>query len=209
MIEGFRFIPERLSPPQQLALRDEVLEKLQQAPLYQPTMPRSGKPLSVRMSNFGPLGWMSDKSGYRYVEHHPETHQPWPELPAILMEIWQDLSGYDAPPQACLVNWYSEKSRLGLHIDADEDAKDAPVISISLGDRARFRLGGENRADPTTSMRLASGDVVVLAGRSRGAYHGIDRIYPGTSRLIEGGGRINLTMRRVAQPNYRPSAVKP
>lgn len=200
MIEGFRFLPEYFSQAAQKALVGEVLALLEASPLYRPTMPRSGKPMSVRMTNLGPLGWISDIVGYRYGPAHPQTGAPWPGIPKILLELWDEVSGYAAPPQACLVNWYEASSRLGLHIDADETAKDAPVVSVSLGSRALFRLGGEKRSDPTSSMRLASGDVVVLGGRSRRAYHGVDRIYPDSSTLVPGGGRINLTLRRVTAP---------
>jgi alkylated DNA repair protein (DNA oxidative demethylase) len=200
MIDGFRFLPEYFSPDAQQRLLADVLARVETAPFYQARMPRSGQPMSVRMTNFGPLGWMSDIDGYRYQPNHPETHAPWPDIPPMLLELWNAVSGYDAPPQACLVNRYLEGSRLGLHIDADETAKDAPVVSVSLGDRALFRLGGLKRSDPTQSMRLASGDVVVLGGASRRAYHGVDRIMPGSSRLVPGGGRINLTLRRVTNP---------
>ena len=110
---------------------------------------------------------------------------------------WEDVADWPAPPEACLVNWYEAGTKLGLHVDADEDAKDAPVVSVSLGSRALVRLGGLERKGPTSSMRLASGDVVVLGGKSRRAYHGVDRIWPDSSTLIPGGGRINLTLRRV------------
>lgn len=197
MLEGFRFVPGRFDPPAQKALVAMVLAGLESAPLYRPVMPRSGRPLSVRMSNFGSLGWISDIDGYRYEPAHPETGRPWPAIPEPLLQLWDELTGYPNAPEACLVNWYSAESRLGLHVDADEDADDAPVLSISLGDRALFRIGGLARKDPTRSFRLASGDVVVLGGSARRAYHGVDRIYAGSSRLVPGGGRINLTMRRV------------
>jgi alkylated DNA repair protein (DNA oxidative demethylase) len=200
MIEGFRFLPEYFSPAAQRALVGEVLALLEQSPLYRPSMPRSGKAMSVRMTNLGPLGWISDVKGYRYGPMHPETGKPWPAIPKTLLDLWSDVASYPAPPQACLVNWYEASSRLGLHVDADETAKDAPVVSVSLGSRALFRLGGLERSDPTSSMRLASGDVVVLGGRSRRAYHGVDRIYPESSTLVPGGGRINLTLRRVTAP---------
>ncbi len=200
MIEGFRIFPELLSPTAQKDLVDAVMERIGRAPLYQPVMPRTGRPLSVKMTNFGPLGWISDVSGYRYDPLHPRTGKPWPEIPQSLITLWDELSGYPAGPEACLLNWYGPGAKLGPHVDADEDAHDAPVISVSLGDRALFRIGGLKRSDPTVSVRLASGDVVVLGGRARHAYHGIDRIYPGTSRLAPGGGRINLTMRRVRRP---------
>ena len=200
MIEGFRFLPEYFPPAAQKALVGEVLALLEENPLYRATMPRTGKPMSVRMTNLGPLGWISDIKGYRYGPEHPETGRAWAPIPRALLGLWDAVSDYPAPPQACLVNWYEDTSRLGLHIDADETARDAPVVSVSLGSRALFRLGGLERSSPTSSMRLASGDVVILGGQSRRAYHGVDRIYPGSSTLIPGGGRINLTLRRVTQP---------
>lgn len=201
MIEGFRFLPEHFSPAAQKALLSEVLALVDEAPVYHATMPRTGKPMSVAMTNLGELGWISDITGYRYGPAHPKTGRPWPAIPQVLLDLWDEVADYPAPPQACLVNWYRDNARLGLHIDADESARDAPVVSVSLGDRALFRLGGLERTSPTSSMRLASGDVVILGGQSRRAYHGVDRIYPGTSRLVPGGGRINLTLRRVTKPD--------
>ena len=200
MIDGFRLLPEYFSPADQKRLLDEVLGRIEQAPLFQPVMPRSGKPMSVTMTNLGALGWVSDQRGYRYDPRHPVTGAAWPAIPERLLDLWRAVSGYEADPEACLVNRYRSTSRLGLHVDADESAKLAPVVSVSLGDRALFRLGGVDRSDKTSSLRLASGDVVVLGGASRRAYHGVDRIYPGTSQLVPGGGRINLTLRRVTQP---------
>lgn len=200
MIDGFRFLPEYFNPPAQKALLAEVLSLLDENPLYRGAMPRTGKPLSVRNTNLGPLGWVSDIKGYRYQPTHPVTDEPWAAIPQALLDLWRDVANYPAPPQACLVNWYEADSRLGLHIDADESAKDAPVVSVSLGSRALFRLGGLARNSPTSSMRLASGDVVVLGGAARQAYHGVDRIYPDSSTLVPGGGRINLTLRRVTAP---------
>jgi alkylated DNA repair protein (DNA oxidative demethylase) len=200
MIEGFRFLPEYFSPAAQKALVGEVLGLLEACPLYRGAMPRTGTPMSVRNSNLGPLGWVSDIKGYRYQPHHPETGRPWAPIPQAMLDLWDKVSDYPAPPQACLVNWYEANSKLGLHIDADETARDAPVVSVSLGSRALFRLGGLERKSPTSSMRLASGDVVVLGGTSRRAYHGVDRIWPESSQLVPGGGRINLTLRRVTAP---------
>lgn len=200
MIEGFRFLSEYFRPDAQRALVAEVLALLEDNPVYRGAMPRTGKQLSVRNTNLGSLGWVSDIKGYRYQAHHPETGRAWPAIPQVLLDLWTDVSNYEAPPEACLVNWYEADSRLGLHIDADESAKDAPVVSVSLGSRALFRLGGLERNSPTSSMRLASGDVVVLGGQSRRAYHGVDRIYPESSTLVPGGGRINLTLRRVTAP---------
>jgi DNA oxidative demethylase len=200
-LDGFRLWPGLLSRAEQEGLRDEVFARMRSGPLYIPRMPKSGAPMSVRMTNFGTLGWVTDKErGYRYQTTHPETEQPWPEMPERVLELWNELTAYPAPPEACLVNYYESEARMGLHVDSDEEAWDAPVLSISLGDTALFRIGGVLRSDPTRSVRLASGDVCMLGGPSRRAYHGVDRVMPGTSRLLPKGGRINLTVRRVTIP---------
>lgn len=198
--DGFRLLPQRLDAAAQAALIAQVLARVKAAPLYQPCMPRSGQPLSVRMTNFGPLGWIADKAGYRYEPVHPVTGEPWPAMPQALLDLWDAETGWPDPPQACLVNWYGPDARMGLHVDRDEDAWDAPVVSVSLGDEAVFRLGGPTRRGATRSVRLASGDVVVLGGAARRFHHGVDRIRPGTSRALPEDwrpGRINLTLRRV------------
>lgn len=150
------------------------------------------------MTNAGPLGWVTDQArGYRYQPTHPDTDRPWPDIPAALLKLWDAVCPYPKPPQACLVNVYGPEAKMGLHVDADEEDQSAPVLSISLGDTAMFRIGGPARKDPTVSFRLASGDVLALTGPARRAFHGVDRILTGTSRLVPGGGRINLTLRRV------------
>ncbi len=206
-LAGFRLLPARLARPAQTTLLAEVLGLSKRAPFYIPRMPKSGLPMRVRMTNFGPLGWVTDKAGgYRYQAFHPETEAPWPDIPPGLLALWDEVTGYRAPPEACLVNLYEGDARMGLHVDSDEEDWDAPVLSVSLGDTALFRIGGVLRSDPTRSVRLASGDVCVLGGPSRRAYHGVDRILPGTSTLLpeaglRGGGRINLTLRRVSVPS--------
>ena len=128
-----------------------MLAILETNPLYRGAMPRTGKPLSVRNTNLGPLGWVSDIKGYRYQPHHPVTGEAWGADPADACSICgTDVSDYPHPPEACLVNWYEADTPLGLHIDADETAKDAPVVSVSLGSRALFRLGGLERTSPTS-----------------------------------------------------------
>jgi alkylated DNA repair protein (DNA oxidative demethylase) len=163
-------------------------------------MPKTGKLMSVRMTNCGPLGWMTDEAGYRYEPRHPQTGAPWPPIPDIALRAWRELSGYPHPPEACLVNVYGPDARMGLHQDRDEQDFSAPVVSLSLGDTCIFRIGGTKRSDPTRSLKLASGDALVLGGAARLAFHGVDRIIPGTSTLLSQGGRINLTLRRVTQP---------
>ena len=121
-------------------------------------------------------------------------------MPASVLEAWRELAGYRHEPQACLINYYAPGARMGLHQDKDEADFAAPVISLSLGETAVFRVGGRSRRDPTTSVQLESGDAMVLGGPARLAFHGIDRILRGTSDLLEEGGRFNLTLRRVTAP---------
>jgi alkylated DNA repair protein (DNA oxidative demethylase) len=195
------FFPQALDREAQIALLAAIREVIAGAPLFTPTMPRSGKPMSVRMTNCGKLGWVTDKErGYRYQATHPETGKPWPPIPAMLLALWHDVAAYPAPPEACLVNYYADNAKMGLHQDKDEEDFAAPVLSVSLGDTAIFRVGGRSRKDPTQKLELMSGDVVVLGGADRLAYHGIDRILDGTSELLREGGRFNLTLRRVTKP---------
>lgn len=200
MIEGFTYYPEFLDSHAQQAILQRLNEALQAAPFFTPFMPRTGRPFTVRMTNLGQLGWVSDRKGYRYQPLHPETGNPWPPIPKEILEIWRALSGYPHDPEACLLNYYRQGAKMGLHRDEDEEEFAAPVVSISLGDTAVFRLGGLERRGKTATMKLSSGDVVVLGGPSRLRYHGIDRILTETSTLLSGGGRINITLRRVNGP---------
>jgi alkylated DNA repair protein (DNA oxidative demethylase) len=195
---GFRHLPGFLDRAAQQALLEAVRAVVRDAPLYVPTMPKTGKPMSVRMTNCGTLGWVTDRErGYRYQPTHPQTGAPWPPIPALLLDVWRDVAAYPLPPEACLVNFYAADAKMGMHQDRDEKDLSAPVVSVSLGDDCLFRIGGTSRQDKTASLRLSSGDVVVLGGASRLAFHGVDRIHPGTSTLLKGEGRINLTLRRV------------
>jgi DNA oxidative demethylase len=197
---GVDYFPGLLDRVAQERLRDEIDAVLAEAPLFQPRMPRTAKPFSVRMTNCGPLGWVSDETGYRYQPQHPVTGRPWPDMPRQLLDIWMRLAPDAPPPEACLINVYDAKARMGLHQDRDEQELGAPVVSISLGDAALFRLGGVRRGDPTRSLRLQSGDAIMFGGPARLVFHGIDRIVPGSSSLLAEGGRINLTLRRVTRP---------
>jgi len=196
---GLVLHPAHFSRADQDALVEAIRDIVRAAPLFTPTMPRTGKPFSVRMTNCGELGWVSDRDGgYRYQATHPVTGAPWPAIPPTLLETWRDLAGFVAPPEACLVNFYAAGARMGLHVDSDEQEPRAPVLSISLGVTCLFRYGGPKRNDATKSIKLSSGDVVVIGGDSRFCYHGVDRLYPGTSTLVSGDARINLTLRRVS-----------
>jgi alkylated DNA repair protein (DNA oxidative demethylase) len=202
---GFAFHPGFLDRTARERLLAELQAALRRAPLFVPAMPRTGKPFSVRMTNLGPLGWVSDRDGgYRYQATHPETEKPWPPIPDMVLDVWRRIANYPHPPEACLVNYYAPTARMGLHQDRDERDLEAPVVSISLGDSCLFRIGTAARNGPTRSLKLASGDVVILGGADRLAFHGVDRIYPGTSTLLKEafpeGGRINLTLRRVTRP---------
>ena len=198
---GLEYLPGKLGQKQQVALLRALRVVMDEAPLFTPTMPRSGKPMSVCMTNCGPLGWVTDKElGYRYQAAHPVTGRPWPAMPQMLLDLWQEVARYEAPPEACLVNYYACGAKMGLHQDKDEEDFDAPVLSVSLGDSAIFLVGGRSRRDPTRKFELKSGDVVVLGGEDRLAFHGIDRVLAGTSDLLPEGGRLNLTLRRVTKP---------
>jgi alkylated DNA repair protein (DNA oxidative demethylase) len=189
---------EKLSVTAQKSLLAEVQEKLQAAPLYRPVMPGTGKPFSAQESNFGPLGWVADKTGYRYQPLHPVTGEAWPAIPPALLALWDEIAplfGFSENPDCCLVNFYDASAKMGLHQDRDEGDASAPVIGVSLGDSALFRIGGTVRGGKTASLEMASGDVIAFGGPARLAFHGIDRIRPGTSRLLS--GRLSLTLRHV------------
>lgn len=200
MQPGLRFLPGHLGADGQRDLVETLRAAVAEAPLFIPVMPRTGRPFTVRMTNLGPLGWVSDRAGYRYQPTHPETGRPWPPIPETLLALWREVSGDGHDPQACLVNFYNGGAKMGLHRDADEEDFSAPVLSVSLGDTAVFRIGGPERGGKTATLKLASGDVMVMGGASRLCYHGIDRVLQGTSSLLRDGGRINLTLRRVTKP---------
>ena len=200
---GVFLYPRYLDAAAQARLAHEIAHVIAQAPLYVSTMPISGKPMSVRMTNCGPLGWMSDRDkGYRYEPRHPETGALWPPVPPALLAAWDALTRYPKPPEACLVNVYNETANMGLHQDRDEKDFDAPILSLSLGADCRFRLGGPKRADPAETIVLSSGDALVLSGPARLRFHGVDRILPTLGAplpapLAHLGARVNLTLRRV------------
>ncbi len=197
MIEvmGFEIHKAWLDRPAQEALAEDLRRVAEAAPFFQPVTPW-GKPMSVRMTAAGKYGWMTGKGGYHYAPRHP-SGVDWPPIPESVLAIWRALVSEARMPDCCLVNFYGEKARMGLHRDADEADFSWPVLSISLGDPGLFRVGGPERGDPTRSILLESGDVVVMGGPARLAYHGVDRIRFGGSTLLPKGGRINLTCRVV------------
>lgn len=195
-IRGLRVWPGYLGRAAQHALVEDLRAVAAAAPLVQPVTP-GGRQMSVRMTAAGRLGWVTDRRGYRYEPLHPQG-TPWPAIPAAVLALWRDLTGLARDPDCCLVNFYGPGARMGLHQDRDEGDFSFPVLSVSLGDEALFRIGGTERSEATESFWLRSGDVLVMGGTARLAWHGVDRIRPGSPTLLPQGGRINLTCRVVA-----------
>lgn len=194
-INGFDIFKSRISPAEQAVMLADIRAIALAAPLFSPLTPW-GKPMRVKMTSAGRYGWFTDRRGYRYIDRHP-SGASWPPIPESVLAVWRAIVATERLPDCCLVNFYGEGARMGLHRDEDEKDFSFPVLSISLGDPATFRIGGTERGDPTTSVQLESGDVVVMGGKARLAYHGIDRIRFGRSSLLPEGGRINLTLRVV------------
>jgi len=181
--------------PQLLA---DIAQVIAAAPLRHLITP-GGFRMSVAMSNCGPLGWVSDESGYRYSATDPLSGQPWPAMPASFRALAAEAAsqaGFDAfEPDACLINRYEPGARLTLHQDRDERDKGQPIVSISLGLPATFLFGGAKRNDRPQRMPLVHGDVVVWGGPSRLAYHGVSPLADG-EHAATGRCRFNLTLRR-------------
>ena len=196
-VGGVTVHPGHLDPAAQMALVDDLRAVIRAAPLFSPVTPR-GRAMTVRMTAAGRYGWFSDRAGYRYIPSHP-SGAPWPPIPEPVLAIWRALVSPTRMPDCCLVNFYAGDARMGLHQDRDEADFSAPVLSLSLGDSCLFRFGGTERKAPTQSLKLHSGDALVLGGASRLVFHGVDRIVPGSSSLLAEGGRFNLTLRRVTK----------
>jgi len=192
---GVAIWPGWLDRAAQKALVAELRAVIRAAPLFSP-ITRWGKPMSVQMTSAGRYGWFSDRRGYRYVPRHP-TGTDWPPIPAPVLDIWRAIAGPGRDPDCCLINLYRAGAKMGLHQDRDEADFTWPVVSISLGDDALFRIGSTDRGGKTESLWLHSGDVLAMGGPARLIHHGIDRTRPGSSDLLQGGGRINLTLRVV------------
>lgn len=194
-VNGFDIFQALLRRQECALLAGDIRKIACVAPMVRPTTP-SGKRMSVRMMSAGCVGWGAGMSGNRYVTHQP-SGASWPPIPAGLLDVWQAVSGVSRHPDCCLINYYGQNARMGLHQDKDEGNFDWPVVSVSLGDDALFRIGNADRGGKTSSLWLKSGDVVVMGGRARLAYHGVDRIRFGSSSLLPKGGRLNLTLRVV------------
>jgi DNA oxidative demethylase len=177
----------------------EDVTRIEAAAPFRHLITPGGFRMSVAMTNCGPLGWVSDRRGYRYDPIDPESSRAWPPLPASFARLAARAAaraGFERfAPDACLVNRYAPGARLTLHQDKDEGDLDAPIVSVSLGLPATFLFGGEVRSDRPTRVPLAHGDVVVFGGPSRLRYHGVLPIRPGSHPLV-GEQRINLTFRK-------------
>ena len=194
-LRGFEIHKGLLDLKEQTVLLEAVRNIAKLAPVFSPMTPY-GKPMSVKMTSAGMFGWYSDAQGYEYRRVHPNG-MPWPTIPAEVLNIWKIVSGAEREPECCLVNFYDQNAKMGLHQDRDEANFDFPVVSVSLGDEGLLRVGGTERGGKTDSVWLQSGDVVVMGGKARLAYHGVDRIRFGSSSLLAKSGRINLTLRVV------------
>lgn len=184
--------------PDEAALLAALEEVIAQAPLRHMVTP-GGYRMSVAMTNCGALGWVTDRTGYRYDAADPQSGKPWPRMPASFERL---AAGAGARagfvgfvPDACLINRYEAGSRLSLHQDRNERDFRAPIVSVSLGIPAIFLFGGSKRSDKAARVPLAHGDVVVWGGPARLRYHGVNPLKPGHHPLV-GEYRINLTFRK-------------
>lgn len=177
-----------------------IADALVHAPLRQMVTP-GGQSMSVLTSSCGALGWISDRRGYRYSECDPHTGQPWPPMPAALLQLATQAAaqaGYaDFVPDACLINQYQPGARMGLHQDRDEQDFNQPIVSVSLGLPAVFLWGGARRSDKAMRVPVQHGDVLVWGGEDRLRYHGVLPVKAGSHPLL-GNVRINLTLRKAA-----------
>jgi len=195
-LRGVQIYAGLIPPKAQMALVAALRDCARQAPFFTPVT-ASGKEMSVRMTSAGRLGWVTDRRGYRYEPRHP-SGVAWPKIPDQVLALWRDLVNAERDPDCCLINYYGEGSKMGMHQDRDEGDFNWPVLSVSLGDDALFRVGNLERGGKTESIWLNSGDVLVMGGAARLVHHGVDRLRFGSSTLLEKGGRINLTCRVVA-----------
>jgi len=190
---GVMLLSQAASP----AILTEILAILERVPPRRLVTPR-GKTMSVAMTNCGTLGWVSDRTGYRYSPVDPATGAPWPGLPDSMRTLAIAAAaeaGFDGfRPDACLINLYEATSRMGLHQDRDESDFTQPIVSLSFGRSARFRFGGTERRQADRSLILADGDVLVFGGPARLMYHGVDKLI-GPPHSVLGERRVNVTFR--------------
>jgi alkylated DNA repair protein (DNA oxidative demethylase) len=199
VLEEGAVLLRRFAARQAAALIEEVRRIAEAAP-FRHLITRGGFPMSVAMTNCGRVGWVSDRSGYRYDPVDPDTGKPWPPMPPLFQDLAArsaaeaGFNGYD--PDACLINRYVAGAKLGLHIDRDENDPWSPIVSVSLGVPAVFLWGGKARSDALRRLRVENGDVAVWGGPARFIYHGVAPLAAGDHPLT-GAARINLTFRKV------------
>jgi alkylated DNA repair protein (DNA oxidative demethylase) len=197
--DGVVFRPRLFDAAAQATFVAALAAIVQAAPLTR-ARTRSGGIYSAAMTNCGAVGWWSDEKGYRYTPVCPWTGRPWPAMPAdlraaaTLAVAGTPWTGFD--PDACLINFYAPGAKMGLHQDKDERDFTQPIVTVSLGDSADFLVGGARRGDKTVPVVVNSGDALILGGPARLLFHGIRKIYPGTSPLPGVHGRFSLTFRR-------------
>ena len=169
-------------------------------PMYTPTV-RGGRKMSVGMLCLG-KHWNGLTYAYEDVRSDFDGLAV-PAIPARFVEIARAAvaeAGYEMRTDLCIMNYYTAEARMGVHQDKDERpetiAAGIPIVSVSLGDAARFVVGGLKRRDPTRPLMLKSGDVLVMGGPSRLRFHGVTRILAGTAPAGTGPGRFNLTFRQ-------------
>jgi DNA oxidative demethylase len=178
----------------------EQITRIAESAAFRHLVTPGGYTMSVAMTNCGRVGWVSDRSGYRYDPLDPDTRAPWPAIPSAFLDLAEraaaeaGFSGYD--PDACLINRYVAGAKLSLHQDRDEKDAWAPIVSVSLGLPAVFLWGGKHRSEPVRRLRLESGDIAVWGGPARFIYHGIAPLKDGEHPLT-GNARLNLTFRKV------------
>jgi alkylated DNA repair protein (DNA oxidative demethylase) len=184
--------------PEEAAILPALWEVVRQAPFRHMITP-GGFPMSVAMTNCGALGWVTDRTGYRYDSRDPANGRPWPALPPAFAELAAKAASQARfggfVPDACLVNRYAAGARMSLHQDKDEQDFTQPIVSISLGIPAVFLFGGFKRTDKTQRVRLSHGDVVVWGGPARLRYHGVLALKQ-AHHPVMGAYRINLTFRK-------------
>ena len=190
------------TPSEQLNLVEMCRRICDVSPMSTPVMP-SGHKFNCQMTSCGTVGWISDLQGYRYSKIHPVNQKPFAVMPQELIQLSQKLARLvdepDYRPDTCLINYYpaSAKSKLGLHQDNSERNLKPAIISISIGDDCVFAIGTSNRKDPLQEILLRTGDVFIMHGQSRLAYHSVKRIIPNSSNILKNNGRLNLTIRQV------------
>ena len=187
-----------LAKPVEADLIADISDIVAQAPFRHMFTP-GGHQMSVAMTNCGSVGWVTDRSGYRYDRADPESAKPWPAMPPTFRALAAQAAaqaGFDRfSPDACLINRYQPGARMSLHQDKDELDLDAPIVSVSLGLPAIFLFGGLQRSDKPRRFRLEHGDIAVWGGPTRLAFHGVAPLADGEHALM-GRQRINLTFRK-------------